>query len=478
MNRLAARLTFAAALAGGAAASPAAAEVQVQALTAPALFSAGARDTGLGPDLWKGASADLARQVIPQLAARPLSPAAAGLTRRVLATPANAPEGAGADLALAGARAQALLAVGDARTVVEIAERTNGVSNNAALSQAAAEAALLSDQDDKACQTADALTVDRDGVYWLRLRAFCQASSRQPAAQLTFDLAEQKAKDPVYARMMGVLLAGGGDPGAASLRNGLDYALSRKLGLDIAAALPKASPAVAEASGARLRPADIGDLSAAEAAARAALKAAKTPSAFVAAARAARPTVAALAAAGAPMQEPVLFAEAALAAGDVKTAQAVRGGLTGDAIPGAGVTDLAVLDAALAAASGRTDAQTLDQLVDRGTKDAAKARARPQAAAALLAALGAPMTPDARAAFVEFDLGKPAATPARLLALDLSAEAGRTGETALLALSVVLAAGPAGPSPADRARIVRALARGGLKTDARAFALEGLLALR
>ncbi len=88
------------------------------------------------------------------------------------------------------------------------------------------------------------------------------------------------------------------------------------------------------------------------------------------------------------------------------------------------------------------------------------------------------MTPDARAAFVEFDLGKPAATPARLLALDLSAEAGRTGETALLALSVVLAAGPAGPSPADRARIVRALARGGLKTDARAFALEGLLALR
>ncbi len=75
MNRLAARLTFAAALAGGAAASPAAAEVQVQALTAPDLFSAGARDTGLGPDLWKGASADLARQVIPQLAARPLSPA-------------------------------------------------------------------------------------------------------------------------------------------------------------------------------------------------------------------------------------------------------------------------------------------------------------------------------------------------------------------------------------------------------------------
>ena len=45
-------------------------------------------------------------------------------------------------------------------------------------------------------------------------------------------------------------------------------------------------------------------------------------------------------------------------------------------------------------------------------------------------------------------------------------------------LGRICMAGPAGPSPADRARIVRALARGGLKTDARAFALEGLLALR
>jgi hypothetical protein len=44
---------------------------------------------------------------------------------------------------------------------------------------------------------------------------------------------------------MGAKLSGAGKPGAASLRNGLDYALSRSLGLDLSAA--RASPAVAAA---------------------------------------------------------------------------------------------------------------------------------------------------------------------------------------------------------------------------------------
>ncbi len=40
-------------------------------------------------------------------------------------------------------------------------------------------------------------------------------------------------------------LAGAGDPGAASLRNGLDFALSRSLGLNLETAKP--APAVAAA---------------------------------------------------------------------------------------------------------------------------------------------------------------------------------------------------------------------------------------
>jgi threonine dehydrogenase-like Zn-dependent dehydrogenase len=52
--------------------------------------------------------------LIPQLGTKPLSPAAKALAVRLLATAASAPDGAGADQALAAARAQALLALGDA----------------------------------------------------------------------------------------------------------------------------------------------------------------------------------------------------------------------------------------------------------------------------------------------------------------------------------------------------------------------------
>ena len=52
------------------------------------------------------------------------------------------------------------------------------------------------------------------------------------------------------------------------------------------------------------------------------------------------------------------------------------------------------------------------------------------------------------------------------------------GETALLALWTLADAGSAGPSVADRTRIVRALAQTGLLTEARALAVEGLLSLK
>ena len=92
---------------------------------------------------------------------------------------------------------------------------------------------------------AQALTAGRDEVYWLRLRAFCQAEAgRKDQAQLTFELAQTQARDAVFGRLMAAKLTGAA-PGAASLRNGLDYALSKDLGLDLAAAKP--APAVAAA---------------------------------------------------------------------------------------------------------------------------------------------------------------------------------------------------------------------------------------
>jgi hypothetical protein len=184
--------------------------------------------------------------VLPLLAAHPLTPAGAALARRVLATGAPGPEGVRQEPGLAGARAQALLMQGDAKAAAAVLAHAPGADRNADLARAVAEADLLAGDDAGACRTAQALTEDRDGAYWLKLRTYCQAIAGQAAqAQLTFDLAQAQAKDPVFTRLMGAKLAGGGNPGAASLRNGLDYALSRDLGLDLAVARP--APAVAAA---------------------------------------------------------------------------------------------------------------------------------------------------------------------------------------------------------------------------------------
>lgn len=226
-------------------AAPAAAQVEVAPLAAPDAFSTPGRDTGLPADLWAGTPIETARAVLPLLATRPLSPAASHLARRVLATGARGPEGSAGDEALAGQRASALLGLGDVAAAARILDRAPGLDRSAELSRAAAEAALLAGDAARACRIAEGLATGRGEVYWLRLRAFCQAEAGQGAqAQLTFDLAQAQARDAVYGRLMAAKLAGA-PAGAASLRNGLDLALSRSLGLDLAAIKP--APAVAAA---------------------------------------------------------------------------------------------------------------------------------------------------------------------------------------------------------------------------------------
>jgi hypothetical protein len=360
-----------------------------------------------------------------------------------------------------------------------VLDRVTGAPGSASLSMAAAEAALIVGDDDKACRVQDALTVDRAAVYWLRLRAFCQMKAGETAAaQLTFQLAQQQAKDADYARLMAAAL-GGTTPGAANLKTGLNSALSRRLGLDLQSGAASASPALAPV----LRPAagDLAgvapgaDLTAQEASDLAFLRKAKSVPDFVEAARASAASIAVLAAANAPLQDPVLMARAAVAAGDVATAQTIRGRLVQDSIPGASSTDLAVLDALITAASGALDNQVLGNLVSRGASGGAKSPAQP--AALLLSSLGGVMDADARAQFARFDLGRPTAAQGQLLVLEDAGAAKRQGEAGLLALSLALDSGVAGPQPVDRARIARALNHAGLEVAARAIVVEGLLSL-
>lgn len=228
------------------AAAPAFAQVEVAPLAAPDAFSTPGRTTGLPGDLWRGTPIETARAVLPLLAAKPLSPAAAALARRVLATGAEGPKGSQGDEALAGARANALIALGDVAAAAKILDRAPALDRSAELSGAAAEAALLTGDASRACAIAEALSEGRGEAYWLRLRAYCQAAAGQTAqAQLTFDLAQSQARDATFGRLMAARIAGTTPAGAASLRNGLDLALSRDLGLDLTTAKP--SPEVAAA---------------------------------------------------------------------------------------------------------------------------------------------------------------------------------------------------------------------------------------
>lgn len=419
-------LAFVAALA---LAAPAAAQpVEVAPLAAPDLFATPARDTGLSADLWRGASPDLMRFVLPLLATKPLSPAAAALGRRVLATGAAAPAGAGQDAALAAARARALAALGDAAGAAALMGRAPAVERSPELAQAAAEAALLNGDDDRACRIAEGLGEGRGDIYWMRLRAYCQAvAGEEAAAQLTFELAQSQSRDATYGRLMTALIAGGA-PGPAAMRNGLDASLSRRLGL---AGDPAAGADATQ--GVRLP---------------------------------------------APVDGPTQGVAVAIAAGDLDAAKAARAALAADGATPVEPADLAVLDAMLAAAEGRQDGPTLDRLVERAGTGADKARARARDAALLFAALGSPLADRARFEFARLTPSPGKASPARLAALEAAADAGRAGEAALLALWASADAGEAGLATADRARVVRALAKAGLPSDAQAYALEGLMALR
>jgi hypothetical protein len=203
------------------------------------------------------------------------------------------------------------------------------------------------------------------------------------------------------------------------------------------------------------------------------LRSAAAYSDFAAAARLFRSDIAALQSAP-DAAAAVLFARAALAAGDAELGQR----LVASARQAGGEEDaLAPLDAALAALTGARNEQgamAMQRRIDRAGRQQARAAARD---IAILAALGAP----ADGAVQTFLVANPPQGGARadsgaMLALTSAVERGAVGEGALLA---VVAAGEGGPARLDAEsieRIVRALRELGLEDDARRVAAEAILA--
>jgi hypothetical protein len=399
--------------------APAPVAVDAAPLRAPDLFSTdGGAPTGLPSDLWNGVSLALARTVIPQLATQSRSPAASAFARRLMSTAAAAPAGGGSDLELAAARARAVLALGDAAAAHTMLAHTPNVRQSAALSQVAAEADLVLGDEDAACAIGDGPVAGKELPFWRRLRAYCLLRAGDRAgAQLAFDLAAEQSQDEIYKRLMSAALSGA-PAGAASLRNGLDYALSRRLMLDLGPAMAKAWPPI-----------------------------------------------------------PPMVVKDPSASPDAQAAAAARAAAL-DQVSGAAGLDPAVRDAAASLGDNRLTEAVSASLASAGAAGSTQAAA----AAALYLAAGGPAAPNVRVALAGFDIGGAYANQARLLSLDAAAGGGAVrgvrGEAALMFLWLAGDSGLAGPSPADRARMVLALRRAGFAEAARAYALEGLLSLK
>lgn len=511
--------------------------VQAQALGELDAWSAAGAETGLERDLWAGTDQSLARTLLAQLEERPPTGAAAALAARILATGAGAPEGASGDGDLAAARLRALLALGRVEAVALALSRTPRVESSEPLSRLQAEAALWRGQDARACETAQALQTGREGAWWLKLRAYCQLVAGQATtAEVTFGLWRQtEDEDAAFERLFGLALAET-QGGTGAMDSALSYALSRRLDaslpvgertpraalavlaagsgearLDVAArawrlglipaetlrnlyAPPEAlgAEAITDAAGPpQAAPVEIAAVAAAPGAAgeaalyliarsdadparrlaavEALIARADSPAEQTALAELTGPLIQPLLTEGAAPEEAFALAVAAALSGQSDLARSLARGL--ETTP----FRLSVLQALIALNAPQGGTAALDQLVELGGTGSRAARLEAQAAAMIVAAAGVEMSPQARAAFATFDVARPETTPARLTALDMAGDAGRQGEAALLALSIVHQRGGDLP-PADRAAVIRALARAGLVDDARALAREGLLA--
>ncbi len=206
------------------------------------------------------------------------------------------------------------------------------------------------------------------------------------------------------------------------------------------------------------------------------LKRSRDGAEFQALARLVAPAMSQLLAAKPVLRQPFMFAIAAAAVGDVASARAAQAEVD---LRGAGPqpADIAVLDALIAAASSPADPSAVQALGPLASPRDGPVRARAASALALLGAL-VPLGPQARFDVADADIGAAQVPPGRRLAMEQSAEQGRIGDTALYVLGSCVEAGARGPSPGERALMVRALRQAHLDADARAFAIEGLVALQ
>lgn len=526
MNRFATALLAAVAAGAASFAWQAAAQAPFAIESAPLSqldgWSVGATSRAQGAfptNLWANSDGAVVAQLFDRLPATFASPAAHWIARRTLTSAGTAPQGEAAPDAMRK-RFSALGRMGLADDLAMMAAGAGTSAADPAIAQYAAQAELARARRSDACLRGRQALVEEPPAFLLRLRAYCAAAIGERAgADLALELARQARAEDAWFR---AAISGIGE-GAPRARVAARYDSSLNTSVSLAADLRPAANPLANASALSLltlartesTPYPLRTQAAAAAYLRGALPAteartiflatpaeittalpdivvamrraaaapeaagaaiavrlarATTPVDFTAAANLFRTDIANLT--SAPDAAAALnYARAALIAGDVTLAERLIANASG---AGANPINVARLAAAIAVA--KNDAQgaasAASQRIGAGGAAGSRAAARD---AAILAALGAPLDPQARGFLAANPaLGGRPADATTLAALTAAVQASAIGETALLA---ALAAAPGAQTldAASLTALIESLRRVGLEEAARRIAIEALV---
>lgn len=214
-------------------------DISVDRLEAPGRASAGlltASESGLPADVWNNADRALIAALLNRMPSYYRSATARGLARRLLLSASHIRTGVVSDNELLARRMSLLLTMGEAQSVVGLAEATGGSIGDPAVAEPLAEAQFALGETESACGTVEAMIRNGGDGYWQKASVFCdlRAGRRADAELMRSVIAESGGGDTAFRDLADALA----DNIAVTVEGGPDL---RALHLAMLAAAPSAA---------------------------------------------------------------------------------------------------------------------------------------------------------------------------------------------------------------------------------------------
>ena len=186
---------------------------------------------GLGISIWQGSKRALIEKLLTRLPARTRSVATRKLAIRLLATRAEAPQGASNGPDLLTSRVSRMAELGEVDAASRLANQISVERTDEALARSAVEALFMQNDNAGACQRVRDFVRRSLDAYWQRAFAFCLLLSGDGArADIIVDILSERGEEDIELFSELIETLNGGEPAAVeSLPDpaGLDLAMMR-----------------------------------------------------------------------------------------------------------------------------------------------------------------------------------------------------------------------------------------------------------